>query len=174
MKSNIDRRNKGVQLRNELRQPELFETGSDSNHPTGNAVMYCDGACSGNPGKSGIGVVINLAEEDAVRMGKNKEYRISEYIGIATNNIAEYSAFIKGLETAKSIGIRKIKVFLDSELLVKQMNGIYKVKNNKLIPLFNRARDILKAFESYTITHVRREINKEADSLARQAVSKKT
>ncbi len=162
MKHNSDRRKKE-------RQPGLFKTGPDS---AGYAVMYCDGACSGNPGKSGIGVVINIAEEDAARAGKNKEYRISEYIGIATNNIAEYSALIKGLETARSMGIRKIKIFLDSELLVRQMNGIYRVRNDKLIPLFHRARDILKAFESYTITHVRREKNKEADSLARQAVEK--
>ncbi len=146
-------------------QAGLFDNTDKASDKTlkGPAVMYCDGACSGNPGKSGIGVVISLAEED-------ETYRISEYIGIATNNIAEYSAFIKGLEKAAHIGIRKIEVYLDSELLVRQINGIYKVRNNNLIPLFNQAKKLLKNFDSYSITHVRREFNREADSLATRAV----
>jgi len=147
----------------------LFETGDDRPEY---AVMYCDGACSGNPGRAGIGVVINPSGRKTGHAPGNKQQRISEYIGIATNNIAEYSALIKGLEAARAMGIRKIKVFLDSELLVKQMNGIYRVRNERLVPLFNRAKENLKAFESYKITHIRREKNKEADSLARQAVSR--
>ncbi len=134
--------------------------------------MYCDGACSGNPGRAGIGVVINPAGGKTGHAGKSRECRISEYIGIATNNIAEYSALIKGLEAARSMGIRKIKIFLDSELLVKQINGVYRVRNERLIPLFNRAKGILKEFESCKITHIRREKNKEADLLARQAVGR--
>ncbi len=154
----------------ESRQPGLFETGGAP--PGGYAVMHCDGACSGNPGRAGIGVVINPAGGEAGHAEGNRQRRISEYIGIATNNIAEYSALIRGLEEARSMGIRKIKIFLDSELLVKQMNGIYRVRNGRLVPLFNRAKEILEAFESYKITHIRRERNKEADSLARQAVGR--
>lgn len=136
------------------------------------AVMYSDGACSGNPGKSGIGVVIHVPDGQGVKEGVNGCFKISEYIGIATNNIAEYTAFIRGLEKMRSIGVKKISVFMDSELLVKQMTGVYKVKNKNLIPLWTKAMNILKNFESYTITHVRREMNQEADKLAREAVKK--
>ena len=145
-------------------QPGLFDTGY--------AEMHCDGAASGNPGPSGIGVVINIVGEDA-GPGKDRSHRISEYIGIATNNVAEYSALLKGLETARALGIQNIRIFMDSELLARQINGIYRVKNENLIPLWRRAMDILKEFSDYAVTHVPREMNKEADSLARHATSKK-
>jgi ribonuclease HI len=137
-------------------QENLFGELSENDLNDGYAVMYCDGASSGNPGHSGIGVVINIADDDAGLPEKNRKYEISEYIGVATNNVAEYSALIKGLQTAKKLGIRRINIFLDSELLVRQMNGIYKVNN-------------LRDFDSCDISHVRREKNKEADALARQA-----
>ena len=168
MAGNIHKKRKNL-------QPDLFETGHlslNSKDNTGHAVMFCDGASSGNPGRSGIGVVINLADENAQEHGKKKKYRISEYIGIATNNVAEYTALIKGLEKARSLGLRKIKIFLDSELLVRQMNGIYKVKNKNLMPLWIKASNILKEFDYHKITHVRREMNKEADLLATEAVKK--
>lgn len=129
------------------------------------AEVYCDGASSGNPGKAGIGVVIHLP-------GGGKSYRISEYIGITTNNVAEYSALIRGLEKARSLGLRKIRVFMDSELLVNQLSGVYRVKNRNLKPLYEKARALLRYFENYTISHVRREMNKEADSLAKGAIEK--
>ena len=136
------------------------------------AVMYCDGACSGNPGKSGIGVVISVPGSESQNVEDNERYRISEYIGIATNNIAEYTAFVRGLEKVRSLGVKRISVFMDSELLVRQMTGVYKVKNKNLIPLWNKAKELLKGFDSYTIAHVRRELNAEADKLAREAVKK--
>ncbi|MEN8262470.1 MAG: ribonuclease HI family protein [Nitrospirota bacterium] len=150
-------------------QQNLFETPSVNMQQTGYAVMYCDGASSGNPGHSGIGVSITLTDEDAGILGTDKQHDISEYIGEATNNVAEYSALIKGLETARELGIRKIKVYLDSELLVRQMSGVYKVKNKNLISLWKKAKDILKDFDSCNISHVRRELNKDADALARKA-----
>lgn len=156
-------------------QPGLFDTegpAAKSRKQAGHAVMYCDGASSGNPGKSGIGVFISLTDEDARLLGREREYRLSRYIGIATNNIAEYSALIKGLEKARSLGIKKLKVFLDSELLVRQVNGVYKVRNKNLVPLFQKIQDLLKDFDKCTVTHVRRELNKEADALAREGVSK--
>jgi len=143
------------------KQPDLFDTGY--------AEMHCDGASSGNPGNSGIGVVINISEKDAGFLGTKESHRISEYIGLATNNVAEYSALLRGLETARSLGIRKINIFLDSELLVKQINGIYKVKHSNLIPLWTKAKSILKDFDHYIVKHVPRELNKEADSLAARA-----
>jgi len=136
------------------------------------AVMYCDGACSGNPGKSGIGVVISVSDSESQNVEDIERYSISEYIGIATNNIAEYTAFVRGLEKVRSLGVKRISVFMDSELLVRQMTGVYKVKNKNLIPLWNKAKELLKGFDSYTIAHVRRELNEEADKLAREAVKK--
>lgn len=153
-------------------QTGLFEEPPEAGQPELSAEMYCDGACSGNPGKSGIGVVITISGGDTGSDAIERHYRISESIGTATNNIAEYSALIRGLEKARSLGIKRLNVFLDSELIVRQMNGMYKVKNQNLMPLWNRARDILASFDRYTITHVRREMNQEADSLARRGVSK--
>jgi ribonuclease HI len=136
------------------------------------ATVYCDGACSGNPGKSGIGVVIYLGDRENGEEGGRDSYRISEYIGTATNNIAEYTAVIKGLEKARALGVKNVDVFMDSELVVRQMTGVYKVKNRNLLPLWNRATGLLKEFDSHAITHIRRELNAEADRLAREAVRK--
>lgn len=149
----------------EKHQPDLF----DNEY----AEMHCDGASSGNPGPSGIGVFINIAGKDAGHHGKDHCYRISEYIGNATNNVAEYHALLKGLEAVRSLGIDNIKIFLDSELLVRQINGIYRVKNKNLIPLWVKVMKILKEFSHYIVSHVPREMNKEADSLARRAVTQK-
>jgi ribonuclease HI len=131
------------------------------------AEIFCDGASRGNPGDSGIGVVISLLD------GTGRDYRISEYIGVATNNVAEYSALIRGLEEARSLGVRRINVFLDSELVVRQINGIYKVRNNNLRVLWSRARVILMDFDSYVVKHVERKRNADADALAGDAVIQK-
>ena len=166
-----------IQKKNQSMQPDLFHDEKPlqhSRHQGDYGVMFCDGACSGNPGNSGIGVVIYFTGQDMQIEHAKESFRISEYIGIATNNIAEYSAFIKGLETARSLGIKKIKIFLDSELLVRQVNGIYKVKNKNLLLLWTQAVYILKEFDEYKVSHVRREKNAEADALARQAVKNKT
>lgn len=160
---------------NAISQPGLFDAGNiplKTSGPKRHSTMYCDGACSGNPGDSGIGVVIDLSDEDIKALKKEGSYTISEYIGTATNNIAEYSALIRGLEKAISLGIKRINVFLDSELVVRQIKGIYKVKNKNLIPLWQQAKGLLKNFESCNVAHVPREMNAEADSLARKAVKK--
>jgi len=152
-------------------QPDLFESGSpDLKKHAKSATMFCDGASSGNPGKSGIGVLISI--DDTGSSDEGKTYRLSEYIGNATNNVAEYSALIRGLEKAISLGIRTIDIYLDSELLVKQMNGIYKVKNKNLYSLWTRAKKLSNNFDSCKITHVRREMNSEADLLATKAIKK--
>jgi len=156
-------------------QAGLFDSDDDSSaqkKAPDQAVMYCDGACSGNPGKSGIGVVIYVPGNESHNVKGGNRYMISEYIGIATNNIAEYTAFVRGLEKVRSFGVKKISVFVDSELLVRQMTGVYKVKNKNLIPLWNKAKELLKGFESHTIAHVPRELNTEADKLAREAIKK--
>lgn len=125
------------------------------------AVMFCDGASSGNPGEAGIGVVLIIGE---------KKHRISEYIGRATNNIAEYMAILRGITEAKRRGIHIIEINTDSELLVKQIKGQYRVKSSNLIGLYNRTISLLEDFESYTIRHIPREKNTEADTLAKKAV----
>ncbi len=162
-----------VHKKHQNMQPDLFD--SEKTLPSGKqqsdyGVMFCDGASSGNPGNSGIGVVIYLTGQDMHIEHAKESIRISEYIGIATNNVAEYSAFIKGLEKARSLGIKKIRIFLDSELLVRQVNGIYKVKNKNLLPLWTQAVHIIKGFDECEVSHVRRENNAEADALATQAV----
>lgn len=124
------------------------------------AKIYCDGASSGNPGHAGIGVVIR----------HKSVHRVSEYIGIATNNIAEYAAFIKGIELARTFGLKKIEVFLDSELLVRQILGVYRVKNPNLRLRWVEAKNILNKFDYYRVTHIKRELNKEADLLAKKAI----
>jgi ribonuclease HI len=146
----------------------------DSTLPS-EAKIHCDGASSGNPGHAGIGVVVQRklvhpGLVPALRGGQVTVHRVSEYIGIATNNIAEYTAFIRGLETAKLLGLKRIEVFLDSELLVRQIIGVYRVKNPNLRLLWVKAQNILKKFDYYKVTHVKRELNKEADLLAKKAV----
>lgn len=126
--------------------------------------IYIDGASKGNPGPSGIGVIIS--EDNQVI--KN----ISNYIGHATNNVAEYTALIYGLQEALILGAKRLKVKTDSELLYKQMNNSYKVKNAHILVLYNQARHLLSAFETVTIDHIRREHNCGADKLATAAIKK--
>jgi ribonuclease HI len=126
------------------------------------AELYSDGASSGNPGPAGIGYVL---------IADGHTYRHSEDIGEATNNIAEYTALIRGLEKASSLGVGDLTAYLDSELVVRQINGEYKVKNPALRELYNKAVSLLKGFSSYSISHIPRERNKEADALSKKAVA---
>lgn len=127
--------------------------------------IYVDGACSGNPGPAGIGVAIN-------HQGKTVK-EISKPIGDATNNIAEYSAFIYALQEALIMKIKDVKVFTDSELMFRQVTGVYKVKNEKLKCLLDQARHLMGGFDHIDLCHVRREKNKHADKLATGAIKKK-
>ena len=124
------------------------------------ATIFTDGGARGNPGPAGIGVVITGTHP------KN----IAEYIGEATNNVAEYKALIRGLLEAIKLGYREADVFADSELMVKQIKGEYRVKQPHLIPLVQECRDLISVFQRFTISHVRREQNKEADKLVNQAI----
>ncbi len=128
------------------------------------ALLYCDGACSGNPGHSGVGALIII---------DGREFRLSEYIGIATNNIAEYTALIKGLLVALKHGATSVDIRTDSELLVKQIKGMYRVKSENLTALHSRVTTLLKSFDDYRLTHIPRQMNTEADSLARDAIKKR-
>jgi len=108
--------------------------------------IFIDGACSGNPGEAGIGIVINHG-------GKTVK-EISKVIGEATNNIAEYSALIYALQEATALKARKLKIFTDSELLFRQVTGVYKVKNDKLKFLYDQIQLLMKEFDHVDLNHV--------------------
>lgn len=122
-------------------------------------ILYTDGASRGNPGPAGIGVV--LLDED----GSPLE-RIARYVGVTTNNQAEYHALLVGLEAAAHLGAQEVEVRLDSELIVKQMKGQYRVRSPQLEPLYRRARALLFSFPRSIISYIPRETNREADQLA--------
>jgi ribonuclease HI len=122
-----------------------------------------DGASRGNPGPAAYGVAIRDGRGEIVA-------KLKKYIGRMTNNVAEYYGLIAAMDYAQSHGIRALRVESDSELLVKQMRGLYKVKSEDLRPLFERAQKMSKAFDSFRIEHVYREQNREADALANEAL----
>jgi len=122
-----------------------------------------DGGSRGNPGPAAYGVVIHDARGQVVA-------KIKKYIGRATNNVAEYYGLIAALDYAQSHGIRALRVESDSELLVRQMRGQYKVKSPELRPLYERARKMSQGFEAFRIEHVYREQNALADALANEAL----
>ena len=124
--------------------------------------IFTDGGARGNPGPAGIGVVIWSGHDLAGRHRK--------YIGEATNNQAEYQAIIHGLEQAKKLGADEVECFLDSELVVKQLNREYKVKNKDLAPLFVKVWNLSLGFKKITFAHIPREKNKEADKLVNEAI----
>ena len=127
-------------------------------------IVYTDGGSRGNPGPAGIGVVIFDSK-------KKKLKEFYKYLGETTNNNAEYNALIQGLEEAKNLGADEVVVKLDSELVVKQLNGEYRVKNSDIKPLFEKTVSVLKNFKSFEIQHIDREKNKEADKLANKAIN---
>ena len=131
-------------------------------------IIYTDGVSRGNPGDAGIGVILKDSSGKVVD-------EIGRYIGIATNNIAEYSALVAALKSALRHKAGCIKIFSDSELMVKQMNGEYRVKNGDIAILFKEAQTFLKRVKGQgsrvVITHIPREENKEADKLANRAVN---
>lgn len=127
------------------------------------ATLFTDGGARGNPGPAGIGAV--LRDESGEVIGE-----IAEGIGETTNNVAEYSALIAGLELALSKGVTEIEVFMDSELVISQLKGDWKIKNDRLRILAVKARSLLNRFEPHTLSHVRRELNSDADKLANQGM----
>ena len=126
-------------------------------------IAYLDGGSRGNPGPAAAAFVLNDAS------GAQLEAK-AFFIGRATNNVAEYTGFVKALEAAAQIGTEQLSVFSDSELLVKQINGQYRVKSELLRPLFQQAVSLLSRFKSWKVRHVTRDKNKKADSLVNQAL----
>lgn len=127
--------------------------------------MFCDGASSGNPGPSGAGGVI-LDEAGTLV----DSYSI--HLGVATNNVAEYTALLEGLDRLLLLQAKRAEIFLDSELIVRQLSGRYKVKSPHLQPLFREVRDRLSKIPVCDVRHVPRDENQEADRLAREGAKK--
>lgn len=125
-------------------------------------VVNTDGAALGNPGPAGAGYVLQDETGRELRRG-------SQHLGVATNNVAEYEALLMGLTAARSAKAREVVVRMDSELVVKQMTGQYRVKHPGLRPYFERAVKAVDTFGSVIFEHVGREQNKEADRLASDA-----
>lgn len=130
-------------------------------------VIYTDGAARGNPGPAGIGVVIKNDKGEVLQ-------EISSFLGQATNNVAEYTALITALEKAVALNAREVQVFTDSELVVKQIKGEYRVKNEGLKPLYQKAKKLIGQLDGFTITHVPRDKNSEADRLANRGIDEES
>jgi len=128
-------------------------------------VIRTDGASKGNPGAAGIGVVVCDADGNVVK-------EIGEYIGSTTNNVAEYTALIRGLQEAIGLGADAVQVFTDSELLARQVAGAYKIKAPHLRDLHNTVRGLMSKFRQVSVSHVYREENAHADKLASDAANR--
>ena len=128
--------------------------------------IFTDGGARGNPGPAGFGVVIQDAR------GKRIE-AFGEYLGEMTNNQAEYRGMVAALMRVKELGATEVSAFADSELLVKQLHRVYKVKNAGLAPLFLKIWNLSTGFKRCTFTHVRREQNSEADRMVNMAIDQR-
>ena len=144
----------------------LFEDPAPS-APSACYIAHCDGGSRGNPGPSGYGAVIHDAQGRTVA-------RLSEFLGSQTNNYAEYQGLLAVLRWAAQNAVRQLRVVSDSELMVKQMQGKYKVQSPILRPLWEEARSIARQFDRFEIRHTLRGGNQEADCLANQAMDKGT
>ena len=129
-------------------------------------TIFCDGGSRGNPGPAAIGAVVLDASTDP----PTQLASVSEYIGVATNNIAEYRALIAGLDAAAPLHAHTVHVRADSLLMIKQLRGEYRVKHENLRPLHAEARARLAAYDVVDLQHVRREFNVDADALVNAAL----
>jgi ribonuclease HI/probable phosphoglycerate mutase len=125
--------------------------------------LYSDGACRGNPGHGGAGAV--LTDDKGMILASLKQY-----LGKCTNNVAEYKALILGLEEVQRRKGRRLAIHLDSELLVRQIQGTYRIKKDHLKPLMEKVRELLSHLDCYEVEHVYREQNHLADQLANEAI----
>jgi ribonuclease HI len=127
--------------------------------------IYTDGACRGNPGPSGIGAVILNDKGKVV-------HEIAKYIGEVTNNVAEYEALLEALDYCVKKKLSPVEILADSQLMIRQLSGQYKVKHPNMIPLHQKAKEYLSQLKVTGFTHVLREFNKRADELANEGIDK--
>ena len=132
--------------------------------PPGRLVIYTDGAARGNPGPAGAGAILRDASSGAVLA------EIARFLGVRTNNYAEWTAVELALAEALRLGARQVDLRMDSELVARQISGRYRVKHPELKPIHARVMAMLARLESYTVGHVPRELNKEADRMSNIAI----
>ena len=136
-------------------------------------IIRTDGAARGNPGPASAGaVLIDASRPDARDPRAPADASISEYLGVQTNNVAEYTGVVRALELARELGAREVAMFLDSKLIVEQLAGRWRVKDAKLIPLWEAARSTLRSFDRWSAVHVPRAQNSAADALANEAIDR--
>jgi len=128
--------------------------------------LFTDGGSRGNPGPAASGAVLKTTDGEMLAQEM-------KYLGKTTNNQAEYTAIIIGLEKARDLGVDEVSVFMDSELATKQLNGEYRVKDPDIAKRFLEVKNLLHSFKKVTFTHVRREKNKEADALVNKCLDEK-
>ena len=146
-------------------QPSLFASAPTGTAEAGWILAHCDGGARGNPGPAGFGAVVQDADGHVLT-------ELSEFLGIQTNTFAEYSGLLAVLEFALAQGHPRLRVVSDSELMVKQIQGAYKVKSPGLRPLYDEARKRIARLEKFEISHALRHKNKDADRLANQAMDR--
>ena len=163
----------------ERAEDELAGSGLAAGRPTGSGdhglrlIVRTDGAARGNPGPASLGaVLVDAGRPDAREPLAPADASISEYLGVQTNNVAEYQAVVRALTLARELGAREVHLLLDSKLIVEQVHGRWKVKDAKLIPLHIQARRLLRSFDRWTATHVPRAQNAAADALANRAIDR--
>jgi len=153
-----------------LSKPSRAEAAGEEKRPAATPLshltIYTDGASRGNPGEAGAGVIIYNHRGEIIK-------KIKAYLGITTNNVAEYMALIIALKEALSLQADAIHLFSDSELMVRQMKGIYKVRDRKMQVLSSQAKKLLSHFIHYDILSIDRGENREADKLANLAIDEK-
>jgi probable phosphoglycerate mutase len=136
-------------------------------------LIRTDGAARGNPGPASLGAALyDLRRPDARDPRAAPDASISDYLGIQTNNVAEYTGTVRALELARELGAAEVHLLLDSKLIVEQLTGRWRVKDAKLIPLWSQARQTLAGFERWTAAHVPRAQNSVADALANEAIDR--
>jgi len=136
-------------------------------------VIRTDGAARGNPGPASLGAALyDIARPDAREHRARPDASISDYLGVQTNNVAEYTGVVRALALAQELGAREVHLLLDSKLIVEQLAGRWRVKDAKLIPLWTACRQTLSTFERWTAAHVPRAQNSVADALANEAIDR--
>jgi ribonuclease HI len=134
--------------------------------PTRKVRVYSDGAARGNPGPAGAGAVV--VDEQGAAIAE-----IGRYLGEQTNNVAEYHGLLLGLRHALDHGATEVEVLADSQLLIRQLSGIYRVRNAGLMPLFDEAKRLLKRFKKVELRHIPREMNSAADEMSNRAIDER-
>ena len=145
---------KGVVVKTDVKETTTVE----------NIIIYSDGGSRGNPGPSAAGFVIMNDQEHVIHEG-------GMYLGVTTNNIAEYQGVRLGLEKAKQIGAKVIDFRVDSMLVANQMNGLYTIKNRELWPIYERIQELMRHFDKVSFTHVKREFNQLADGMVNKILN---